>query len=93
MKRKVNRKVEKQDSREENLSRRKAIKRLAIIFAGAALGTTALGKGRAFAWDTPPHDPYADSVYGSKDPSHDRYMSYYASTYNRYSSVPSPYVP
>ena len=87
----------KQDSSEEVLTRRKAIKRIAAIFAGAAVTTKALGQSPAFGQEhfaylsKAPIFPYADSVYASRQPSYQRYISYYTSYRSHYTSVPPPY--
>lgn len=86
----------KKGSTEESLSRRKAIKRIAAMFAGAYIGTK-LGptkQGPHFAYlSSAPYNPYADSVYASTSPTYSRYISYYTSYRSHYSSVPPPYIP
>lgn len=83
------------EGKEEKLSRRAAIKRIAATFAGAVISTKVLGQtsqGFQLAYlSNPPYNPYADSVYASTSPSYDRYISYYTSYRSHYSSVPPPY--
>ncbi len=85
-----------QDSKEESLTRRKAIKRIAAILAGAAVSVPMLGqasKELQFAYlSRAPYDPYADSVRVPTYRDHVRYSSFYSS-HHRYHSiyVPPPY--
>ena len=84
-----------QDAAAETLTRRKAIKRIAAILAGAAVSVPVLGqaaKELQFAYlSKAPYNPYADSVYASRQPDYQRYMSYYTSYRSHYTSVPPPY--
>ena len=85
----------KPDAVQETLTRRKAIKRIATILAGAAVGAPVLAqasKDLQFAYlSRAPHNPYADAVYASRQPSYQRYISYYTSYRSHYTSVPPPY--
>lgn len=85
----------KQDATEKTLTRRKAIKRIAAILAGAAVSVPVIGqasKELQFAYlSKAPYNPYADSVYASRQPSYQRYISYYTSYRSHYTSVPPPY--
>jgi len=85
----------KPEATAETLTRRKAIKRIAAILAGAAVATPVLGHASRelqFAYlSRAPYNPYADSVYASRDPSYQRYISYYTSYRSHYTSVPPPY--
>ncbi len=84
----------KQNSKEEVLTRRKAIKRIAGLFAAAVVTTKVFGQnpeGFQVAYlSKPPYNPYADSVYGSSSGAY-RSVQFYNSYRSHYSSVPPPY--
>jgi hypothetical protein len=83
----------KSGTQEEVLTRRKAIKRIASLFAVAVISTKIKEVPQEFQvayLSSPPYNPYADSVYGS---SRGGYYSiqYYTSYRSHYTSVPPPY--
>ncbi len=83
-------------SGEEKISRRAAIKRIAAVLGGAVVGAKLAEeapRNMQFAYlSNPPHNPYADAVYGSWKPSYYS-IKFYGSYKSHYSSVPSPYIP
>jgi len=80
----------KQHSKEERLTRRKAIKRIAAIFAGAAAGAgltrgVSQAQKRYISAYTGPPPVYASSSGGYYS------IVYYTSYRSHYTSVPPPY--
>jgi hypothetical protein len=87
---------EKKNSGEEKLTRRAAIRRIASLFAGAAMGAKAIGQQASqdvnFAYlSKAPYNPYADSVAVPSYRDYSRYMSFYSSYSSHKIYVPPPY--
>ncbi len=92
-KKKANSMEIKQDSREESLTRRKAIKRIAAILAGATVGAKVLEQAPRDLYAYVDYVlPYVDSVPVPKYSDYVRYTSFYSS-HRVYHSiyVPPPY--
>ncbi len=77
---------------EEKLSRRAAIKRIALMFAGAAAGAKVLGQQASDDTHLAFTNPYYDAVYvpPTQHP-YSRYMSFYTSYSSHKIYVPPPY--
>lgn len=90
----------KNEAKEERLSRRKALKRIAAVFAGAAAGTGLFGKvPQAWAYVSTGYISiegsyadvvYVDNRYVNRGPSYNDYVSFYTS-YSSHRPPPSPY--
>lgn len=91
--------MKKRDANEEKLTRRKALKRIAAVFAGAVAGSQALirvPKARAAGYvsieGSYVNTVYVDNQYVNRGPSYNDYVSFYTS-YSSHSPPPPPYVP
>jgi hypothetical protein len=83
--------------KEELLTRRAAVKRIAGLVSGVAAGgilgsaVPALGQYSSYGRYISIEHSYVNTVYVNYKSNYNRYLSYYSSYRSHYSSVPPPY--